>query len=249
MGIPPLRLRRIERVSSTQEEARRLVRAGERPGIVVLAEEQSAGRGRGGAPWDSRRGLGLWLTVVHASGRPAVEWPALTSVAALAVCAAAEDLRLAPRIKWPNDCLLDGRKFAGVLAETEGSVLLLGIGVNLLHSPQDFPADLAPRATSIGRELGRTGREPASRERFLGILLGTVRAELERFEEAGPAAALAEVWSRSSVRGRWVRAGAPEAAPVEGRAVGLGPVGELLIETGTGVVRVSGGAVRLREGT
>ena len=239
----PFDLVRLPRVGSTQDVAREHARGGCPSGRVILAEEQTGGHGRRGRGWESAAGLGLWLTLIHRSRRPQAEWPVVTSAAALAICRALEDRGLHPRAKWPNDVLLGPRKVAGVLAETEGSAILIGIGVNLLHQEKDFSPDLRASATSLRLECGRQGLRPPDPEKFLHELLAQLDAALRFVETEGPAPAVAALWERSLVRDLRVTVQLDSLRDVCGHAVGLGPIGELCIRTESGVVAVFSGTL------
>jgi BirA family transcriptional regulator, biotin operon repressor / biotin---[acetyl-CoA-carboxylase] ligase len=153
-----VRLIAHELLTSTNTEALTLARAGERGPLWVTAERQSAGRGRRGRTWTSERG-NLFASLLLTDPAPAEHWPELALVAALAVHDAvaelAETIKPQLAIKWPNDLLLAGRKFAGILIEGEGTeagAVAVGIGVNCKSHPQDtdFPAtDLGAAGAKI----------------------------------------------------------------------------------------------------
>jgi biotin-(acetyl-CoA carboxylase) ligase len=215
---------------STQTQARRLA-AQHGPGVLIVADTQRAGRGRSGKAWFSPPGLGLYLTLVLSPRRPPQDWPLATSLASLALREAlAETAGLICGIKWPNDLLCRGRKLAGILAErSSDGPLLLGMGVNLLHRSEDFPAELRAAATSVWIELEHAGnrlaadgpdaalaaslapersRAPSSalpdREAVLGATLRALERRLETFEEAGPSALLPGLRAASLLLGRTV---------------------------------------------
>lgn len=220
---------RLPRVTSTQEVARMYARTGCPSGTVILTNEQTAGRGRDGRTWESAPGLGLWLSLVHRTRRPAAEWPVATCVAALGVALACDQAGIDAGIKWPNDVWFSGRKAAGVLADTDASTLLIGIGINVLHDGSDFSAEIRPIATSIAIERRRRGLPPTDRQEYLDALLGTLGTLLDHFESDGPRQLLPAVWERSVARDRRVAVSLPSGDLLEGRAVGLGPAGELRI--------------------
>ena len=153
-----VRLVAHELLTSTNTEALALARAGERGPLWVVAERQSAGRGRHGRTWVSERG-NLFASLLLTDPGPAEHWPELSLVAALAVhdavAEAAQTLKPQLAIKWPNDLLLAGRKFAGILIESETTAeaaVAVGIGVNCKSHPgdTDFPAtDLAAAGAKI----------------------------------------------------------------------------------------------------
>ncbi|OGO51054.1 MAG: biotin--[acetyl-CoA-carboxylase] ligase [Chloroflexi bacterium RBG_16_68_14] len=145
-------------ITSTMEMARREAEAGAPEGALAIAEEQTAGRGRMGRSWVSPPGVNLYFTVIL---RPTLEQLRyLAIIAPLAVCQAIEETTgLFPRIKWPNDVIIDGSKVCGVLAESElagDEVLfaLVGIGVNVNLEPTAHP-EIREIATSLRAELGR----------------------------------------------------------------------------------------------
>jgi BirA family biotin operon repressor/biotin-[acetyl-CoA-carboxylase] ligase len=150
-----VRLIAHELLTSTTMEALALARAGERGPLWVVAGRQSAGRGRRGRGWVSEAG-NLFASLLLTDPAPPEHWPELSFVAALAVHDAVAELtkprKLQLAIKWPNDLLLGGSKFAGILIEGEGAGVAVGIGVNCASHPADtdFPAtDLAAAGAEI----------------------------------------------------------------------------------------------------
>ena len=147
-------------------------------GSVVFAEHQTAGRGQRGNRWESAPHLGLWFSVLLRPRLPLAESARLTAWAANAVAATImHETGLEPRMKPPNDVHVAGRKVAGVLVDTRSErgkieAAVIGIGVNLNHTPGDFPVELRKRAGSLAIALGR----PVERPRFAIALL----EELER---------------------------------------------------------------------
>lgn len=148
------------KVDSTNSVAMRLGEQGEPHGTVVLAEEQTAGRGRAGRTWISEKSTGIHCTVLLRPPIPPAYAPLLTLVAGLAVRdAAAEDFDSIPDIRWPNDILAGGRKFAGILTEMHAEpdrvhYAVVGIGVNVNQTKMH--AELADTATSLRMETGKT---------------------------------------------------------------------------------------------
>ncbi|MEI7608726.1 MAG: biotin--[acetyl-CoA-carboxylase] ligase [Rhodospirillaceae bacterium] len=140
----------FESVDSTNEEAKRRLRAGAPAGTVIWARSQQAGRGRRGRAWVSGEG-NLFCSLILRPERPPAEVAQVSLVAALAVADTAAALLpagAAERVKWPNDVLAGGRKLAGILLEAEGggeggpAALVVGIGINIAHAPEgtEFPA-------------------------------------------------------------------------------------------------------------
>ena len=147
--------------TSTNDVAWQCAGAADSDGLVVLADEQTAGRGRLGHRWLATKGQSVLMSVVL-TGMPADSIDQLTLLAGLATAVALEKILAASaarherlEIKWPNDLLLDGRKLAGILVERRtlpGGTLpavVVGIGINITQSPADFSPEIAGRATSI----------------------------------------------------------------------------------------------------
>ena len=158
-------------LSSTNDLAKQLARQGSPQGTVIVAETQTAGRGRLGRTWESPRGTGIYVSVILRPALPPVEMPKLTLTAAVAVVEALERATaLKVGIKWPNDILCQGKKLGGILMEMETesdqmSHLVLGLGLNV-NTP-DFPPPLNAIATS----LAQAGAKSYSRLTILRLWL------------------------------------------------------------------------------
>jgi len=159
-------------VPSTMDLAAAHARDGAQHGVVVVADEQTAGRGRRGTNWASPPGAGLYFSLV---ARPSPDSSDGLSLMTLAAGVGVRDgivaaTGLAPDLKWPNDLIVGKRKLAGILAEglaigTPDQAVIIGVGVNV--QPAAYPADVAERATSIEGELGR----PIDRGELLAAVL------------------------------------------------------------------------------
>lgn len=227
-------------VASTQAVCRALAEAGAPEGTVALADHQTAGRGRRGRVWVAPSGAALLVSCLLRPPLLPARWPDLMLVAA---CAVAEGLDavagLAPRLRWPNDVLAEGRKLAGVLAEgVVGPVpfVVLGIGVNVAQGADDWPADLAGRAVALA-ELGH--RVP--REAVLAAILDRLAARYDELLREG-LEPTREAWRRRGAFGARV-----EAHGVRGVALDLAPDGALLIRADDGeTVAIGSGEVAAR---
>ena len=159
--------------------------AGEPEGAVVLAEEQTAGRGRAGRSWHSERATGIYVTLLLRPRLSPVEAPLLTLLAGLSARAAIEaQTGLSPDLKWPNDLLLGGRKVGGILTEMHaepGLVRFVIVGLGLNINQTKFPEELGRIATSLRVE---TGREQ-SRLELLVRLLRQFESDYNRFLKEG----------------------------------------------------------------
>jgi BirA family biotin operon repressor/biotin-[acetyl-CoA-carboxylase] ligase len=198
---PPLGgpLLALAAASSTQHVALDLAAAGAAEGAVVLADRQSAGHGRRGRPWFAPAGTALLVSVVLRPPLPPARWPALALAAACAVAeGVAESTGLAPRLRWPNDVLLGGRKLAGLLAEGvvgAAPAVALGLGVNVGAPPGGWPPELDGIATSLA-EAGR----PVAREALLAAILRHLAARYEELLAAGFGPAR-DAWRRLGLLG------------------------------------------------
>jgi BirA family transcriptional regulator, biotin operon repressor / biotin---[acetyl-CoA-carboxylase] ligase len=152
-------IHRFSTCPSTNALAKQLAREGAAQGTVVVAEEQTEGRGTKGRRWHSPRGQGLYASVILRPRRPDLSLlPLLAGIACLE--AVREATGLQPALKWPNDIVWEGRKLGGILCEGEFlgntvSFAVLGIGLNVGQKKADFPADLRRTASSLRLALGR----------------------------------------------------------------------------------------------
>jgi BirA family biotin operon repressor/biotin-[acetyl-CoA-carboxylase] ligase len=235
-------------ISSTNDVAAALADADAGEGTLVMADAQSAGRGRLGRRWASPPGSGIYATVVLRPGTPAV--PLLTLGAGLAIAEGIEAATALPaRVKWPNDVLIDGsgdgvgRKVAGILAEGGTSRLgaawvVLGFGINVL--PAAYPPEIAARATSLEAESGR----PIDRGLVLAECLARLSARYADLRERrGGAVAAAWRVRAASTMGRtvqWEAGGVPQ----RGTARDIDGDGALLVATPSGITRIISGEVR-----
>lgn len=147
--------------ASTNDIADEAARAGAAEGFAVFAESQNRGRGRLNRRWESPPGRGLWFSALLRPPWKATEAGRLTAIAAVAVAETIEVMTgLESAIKWPNDVWLGGRKVAGILTELRCTAdricyAVVGIGINVLQRPEDFPPELRTTATSIAIECDR----------------------------------------------------------------------------------------------
>jgi BirA family biotin operon repressor/biotin-[acetyl-CoA-carboxylase] ligase len=243
-------VRWLEECDSTQRVARDLARAGAAEGTTVIAERQTAGRGRLGRSWHSPAGLNFYGSIVLRPPLAPGAVPQIGLVAGAAVAATvAEDTGQRPAIKWPNDVLLDGRKVAGILVEMDSEVervhhVIAGIGVNLNTPRAAFPRELRDKASSL---LALTGRR-VDRAAFTGRLLAALEARYGRYLSAGFSSVRSEWESYSCLTGIEVRVVSPE-GELAGRVLGLDDDGALrLARPGGDVVRIVAGEVTVRDG-
>lgn len=239
-----------ESIGSTNERAKELARTGAPEGLLVTAEQQTAGKGRLGRPWQTPAGSALALSLLLRPLIPPALAPRLTLVAAVAVAEAVRtETGLEVGIKWPNDLQFAGRKLCGILTEMEAEIeqvrfVVLGIGLNV--NQVEFPPELRETATSL--RLAGAGGAPLSRLPLLQALLARLELRYDQFL-AGEWPALLEAWRALSVTlGRQVRVLPASGAPAwEGEAVDVDEEGALLVRRPDGVIeRVIAGEVSIR---
>jgi len=243
-------LRRV--VGSTNDVVRELAAAGAAEGTVVLAEEQTAGRGRHGRRWHSAPGAGLYLSTLLVSEAPAPELTRWTLGAAVAACEACRRVTGAEvTIRWPNDLLWSGRKLGGILSEARSSAgvseIVVGLGLNLSHGEDEFPAELAGRATSLRLACGVV----PDRETLAACYLRALES-VHRDLTGGRWSAVARRWEALApeASGRPIRVRTPdEPAAFEGSSAGLDATGALRVRRadGTLVLVRQADAVVMRE--
>lgn len=225
---------------STNDEAARLARAGAKHGTVVIAERQTAGRGRDGHVWTSPPG-GLYLSAVLRPSLPLVDVPPMTLAIGIGVCDAARQAGAAAVLKWPNDVLVGGKKLAGVLveAQSQGGKLdsvIVGIGINLMN-------DVPEHAISVAEARGAA----VDRAAFIGSLLAAVERWVDRYVASG-LEAIIPAWQDRMAIGLAARA-TIDGAPLVGSVHGLDLDGALLLRDDTGRIhRVRSGDVEVLRG-
>ncbi len=238
-------LRWHDTLPSTNGLAMHLAETGAPEGTVVIAEEQSAGRGRRGREWVSPRG-GIWLSVIL---RPGFETSHVPLIALAASVAAARAIRestgLQAGVKWPNDVLVGGAKAVGILAETGPGAawVVVGIGINVNVPRALLPADARYPATSLAERAG----SPVDRVRLTRTLLGELDKAYAMLGTEGGAAAVLRDWrGLSETLGQMVRVEG-DACGFEGRAIDVDSDGALLVRLPGGrIERVLAGDVTVR---
>jgi BirA family biotin operon repressor/biotin-[acetyl-CoA-carboxylase] ligase len=232
------------KTDSTNRVALELGHGGEPEGAVVMAEEQTAGRGRAGRAWHSERAMGIYVTLLLRPKLAPVQAPLLTMMAGLSTHSAVQALTgLAVDLKWPNDLLVRGKKAGGILTEMHaepGQIRFVIVGIGLNVNQEKFPGELADIATSLRVETGK----PQSRMELLVRLLREFENDYNRLIREGVAGVVARFEAVSSyARGRRVRVTDGTESYV-GTTAGLAPEGLLQVTRDDGkVVTVIAGDV------
>jgi BirA family biotin operon repressor/biotin-[acetyl-CoA-carboxylase] ligase len=218
------------RTDSTNRVGMELGYAGEPEGAVILAEEQSAGRGRAGRSWHSERAVGIYVTLLLRPRISPMQAPLLTMMAGLSAHKAIQaQTGLQLDLKWPNDLMLNGKKLGGILTEMHADTslvrfVIVGIGINV--NQEKFPGELNTIATSLHAETGKN----QSRMELLARLLREFESDYNRFLREG-AASVTERFTKASsyAVGKKVRV-TNGAESFTGVTAGLAPEGLLQVE-------------------
>ena len=240
-------LHHFYKIGSTNMAAMAAAAEGAPEGSVFLAEEQTAGRGRGSNSWQSPRSTGIYCSVVLRPAQPPAEVLALSLAAGLAVRAAIQqvDSRVQADLKWPNDVLIGGQKVCGILTEMNAEVtrvryVVVGIGINVNQA--SFPTDLA--ATSLRLATGSEW----SRVELGAALLKSLDREYRQL--TGDADARSSILRRFAENSSWVNGRTvrieENGSSFEGTTEGLDERGFLRVRTPSGVKTVLSGTVRER---
>lgn len=239
-----------ESLDSTNIEAKRLAEEGAIHGTGVIADNQTGGRGRLGKKWHTVGGKGLYCSIIIRPEIGLEDYPKLTLVAGLAVSEALYELcGLRAQLKWPNDIFFQGKKCAGILAESSPLSLeekerfaVIGIGINVNQALLDFPADLQQTVTTLYRE---TGKKFDIETVFVSVRQ-QVLFYIENMEKNGFRPILSEWCKYDYLLGKGMECVDVEGKVIKGVALGPDENGVLRLRTAGGdVVEVLSGDIRL----
>lgn len=235
------------KIGSTNSEAMRSAAEGAPEGSVFLAEEQLAGRGRGAHKWHSARATGIYCSVILRPAMPPSDALIFSLAAGLAVRAAVAEIapQLPVDLKWPNDLLLGGKKFCGILTEMNAEAtrvrhLVVGVGMNV--NPVKFPTELRDIATSLRIE---TGTEWSRVELCAALLKSLDREYRSLVEDAGARDAILRRFEENSSSVRGKKVSIEENGDLAGITEGLDEGGFLRVRTAEGLRTVVSGTVRV----
>ncbi len=238
----------LEACGSTNTVAKERAARGASHGLLVTADHQTQGRGRMQRAWHSPPGRNLYASLLLRPAVAPVRVPQLSILAGLALAealaACAPDIPL--RIKWPNDLWIGTRKVCGILCEMEAEMtavhfVVIGVGLNVNGTEEEFP----PELREVGTSLRAAGGREFSRVAILAAFLNRFEPLLDRWTEAEDLAPFLADYDRLALlTGRQVRIEQARGG-LAGRVAGLSPLGELLLETPQGTVRVHSGDAHL----
>ena len=233
-------------IDSTNKKAKEIA-LDEKEGTVLIAEEQTAGKGRMGRSWVSPKGKGIWMSLILKPTMEPMKVPKLTLIGAAAVYKALENMGIKAQIKWPNDVLIDGKKICGILTEMSGELnmvnyVIMGIGINVNLDEGDFPEELKDKATSLKIS---TGKEISRKELTANILNEFEKLYLKFKEEDNIEEVLKISRENSILLGEEVRIIRGNNIKI-GKAIDINDNGELVVEVGDKVEKIISGEVSLR---
>lgn len=233
-------------IDSTNTKAKELAEEGHPSGTLVVADRQTAGKGRRGRSWESPSGIGIFMTLMLKPEINPNHASMLTLVAAMATTRAIRRVTGVPAmIKWPNDIVMNGKKVCGILTEMSAQFdyinhIVIGIGINV-HN-EDFPEEIAQTASSIYLESGQHIHRASLIEAFLEEFEDVYAEYLKTEDMEG---LMKEYDAMLVNRGRQVRVLDPK-EPFEGKAMGITKKGELIVDTWESRKLVSSGEVSVR---
>ena len=237
---------RLAETDSTNARVLALARAGAPAWTAVVADSQTAGRGRCGRAWTSPPGVALYFSVLLRPALAPDALPLLTLAAGVAVADAVRaETGLPAGLKWPNDLLVRGRKAAGILCEAEtgpdgAAAVAVGIGINVNTPPALLPPRPVFPATSLAAEAGRA----FDREALLLSCLAALRRAVARLEAPdGAAATVARFNGLDALRGAALEVSLPDGTVARGVGRGAAPSGALLLDTPAGPREIFAGSV------
>lgn len=227
----------FDSVNSTQKVAHEVTNEGAPEGTIVIADEQTQGKGRLAREWHSLKQKGVWMSLIVKPNLPPQQAPQFTLITAVAAARAIESVTgLSPEIKWPNDILLNGKKVIGILTELQAeadkiTALIIGIGMNVNHSDEDFPEEIKEIATSLALEKG----DEVSRVKLIQTFLKTFEKYYHLYLEKG-FAPLKVLWESYAISiGKTITA-TTVAEKITGKAIGITDQGVLKVEDDQGKV-------------
>lgn len=239
----------LEQLDSTNLYAKRTAETDFEDGTIVIAEEQTKGKGRLGRTWVSPKGKGIWMTIML---KPQINPADAAKVTLLAACAVSRAIEntcgIYPKIKWPNDIVINGKKLCGILTEMSAELdeinyILVGIGINANLGIEDIPEELQPMATSIKIEKGY----PVNRKYLTAEIINNFEAYYKAFIETGSIKEfIKEYKEKSAVLGKKVNIKS-STIELQGTVIDITEEGALLVRLDSGELKeIISGEVSVR---
>jgi BirA family biotin operon repressor/biotin-[acetyl-CoA-carboxylase] ligase len=239
-----MRVVSLETTDSTNRYASSLLASGAEEGTVVVAEEQTAGRGRQGKAWFSEKGLNLTFSLILKPDAPAASAGIISLYAALSVAEGTSAIAgISPECKWPNDLLSGGRKFCGILSEAvfdRGRLASVVVGIGLNVNQTKFPPAIQPPPTSLAIETGRTFELTS----LLSALLDSLEKNYQTLRSGDYGTIIREWTLRSATIGRLVTVRSGDRL-ISGTATKIAEDGGLMIRSNGTETKVVAGDVTM----
>lgn len=239
-------IRHFTSIDSTNKRAKELACHLDE-GTVLIAEEQTLGKGRIGRSWVSPSGKGIWMSIILKPELDLDKVSKLTQIGAVAVFKALENMNIRSQIKWPNDILINGQKVSGILTEMSGELnmidyIVMGIGVNVNLNESDIPDQLKERATSISIEQARE----IDRKKLTAYILNQFEKYYIDFKKDGDISGIIDILKINSVLlGKEVRVINGNKVKI-GLAIDINNNGELVVDFEDGRENIYSGEVSVR---
>lgn len=221
----------FDSINSTNSQAKNTAESAGNDGSVVIAEEQTSGRGRLGRSWVSPKYKGVWMSIILKPNLNPMEAVKLTQIAAAAVVEATSQLNIETLVKWPNDIVINHKKASGILTEmnaelTRINYIIVGIGINVNAEESDFPEDIKEIATSLKIEA----KQFVNRQKLVGSILNNFEKLYEEFIESGDIAASIDICrNKSAIIGKDIYI-ISKAGKIEAKALDIDEDGRLLVQ-------------------
>ena len=233
-------------IDSTNIKAKELAPI-EEDGTVIVAEEQTMGKGRLGRTWVSQKGKGIYMSMILKPKVDMMKVSRITLIGAAAVHLALKEMGIKSKIKWPNDILVGDKKVCGILTEMNCDLdkmnfVIMGIGINVNLEEDEIPEELKDRATSLKVFSGKL----VDKERLFRLVLDYFEELYSLFKDNGAMGQVLDICkSNSSVIGREIKVIKGKDVRV-GNALDINENGELVVEFGDGVEAINSGEVSIR---
>jgi BirA family biotin operon repressor/biotin-[acetyl-CoA-carboxylase] ligase len=221
----------FDSIDSTNSRAKQFAESADADGTIVISEEQTSGRGRLGRSWVSPKHTGVWMSIILRPNLNPMEAVKLTQIAAAAIVDASLELGIKTYVKWPNDIVMNHKKVCGILTEmnaelTRINYVIVGIGINVNISEEDFPKDLIDIATSLKIET----KASISRQLLVSKILNSFeRLYLEFINENNIEASINICKENSALIGKEILVIRKD-AKIEAKALDIDDEGKLLVE-------------------
>lgn len=238
----------FDSISSTNDKAKELATLGEGEGAVIIAEEQTKGKGRLGKNWISPKGKGIWMSIILRPDINPVHASKVTQVAAAAVSTSISKMGIKNLIKWPNDIVVGNKKVCGILTEMSGELnrinyIVVGIGINVNIDIEELPNEVKEIATSLKEEYG----ERISRKKLTAEILNNFEELYKELVKENKISKSIQICRQySAILGKEIRV-IMRGEEIRGKAIDLTEEGELLIKDKEGKVqKIISGEVSVR---